>query len=183
MSYGFDDNMGKVPIEPILNNLQTNFQNNINTIYNTIVNQGTTPPGRTPAQIATGINNLATNKYNAGRSAGYNEGKNAGIAEAQSVAWSQSFHFAGGTFESGGLQESPSTEIGLRNVTAASITNASNITLVVYFNSAGAEIGRQEFPSGNLNIPSTAHKMKVIGFTLGPSYCDINLSYKCQVLR
>lgn len=183
MSYGFDDNMGKVPIEPILNNLQTSFQNNINKIYNAIVNQGTNPPGKTPDNIVTGINNLATNKYNAGRSTGYNEGKNAGIAEAQRVAWSQSFHFEGGPFESGGFQGAPSIEIGLRNVTAASITNASNITLVVYFNSTGAEIGRQESPSGNLNIPSAAHKMEVIGFTLGTSYCDINLSYKCQVLR
>ena len=36
MSYGFDDNMGKVPIEPMLNNLQNIFQTNINKIYNYI---------------------------------------------------------------------------------------------------------------------------------------------------
>ena len=99
MSYGFDDNMGKVPIEPILDNLQTAFQNNINKIYNAIKNQGTTPPGKTPDNIVTGINNLATNKWNAGVAAAdarsnpssynYQSGKNAGIAEAQSVTWSQ----------------------------------------------------------------------------------------------
>lgn len=179
MSYGFDENMGKVPIEPILNQLEQTYQSNVNTIYNTIKNQGTTPAGKTPAQIATAINSMAAAKFNAGRTQGDAEG----YARAQNVSWSQTFHFEGGPFESGGLQGSPSTEIGLRNVTAASITNASNISLVVYYNSAGAEIGRQEFPSGNLNIPSTAHKMKVIGFTLGTTYCDINLNYKCQVLR
>ena len=103
MSYGFDDNMGKVPIEPILNNLQTSFQNNINKIYNAIVNQGTNPPGKTPDNIVTGINNLASNKYNAGYSAGdtagynrgysagdtagYNRGYNEGKAAAEAVTW------------------------------------------------------------------------------------------------
>ena len=181
MSYGFDENMGKVPIEPILNTLEQNYQSNVNTIYNTIKNQGTTPAGKTPAQIATAINSMASAKFNAGRAQGDAEG----YARAQNVSWSQSFYFEGGNWSDGGLAGIPNMEVGLRNVTSGSITGA-NITInVTYHNSAGTQVGSQDITggSGNLSIPSTAQKMKINGGFLGRTYCTINLNYKCQVLR
>ena len=192
MSYGFDDNMGKVPIEPILDNLQTAFQNNINKIYNAIKNQGTTPPGKTPDNIVTGINNLATNKWNAGKT--WADGRSdpstynyqSGYSAAQNVSWSQSFYFDAGAYNEGGISGIPRVEMGLRNVTSGSITGA-NITMTIrYFNSAGTEVGSQDITggSGTLSIPSTAQKMEVSGNTfMGRAYCYINLNYKCQVLR
>lgn len=58
MAYAFNEDKGKVDIDAILNGLQTNYQNNINTIYNALVNNGVTPTAKTPAAIATAINNI-----------------------------------------------------------------------------------------------------------------------------
>lgn len=181
MSYGFDENMGKVPIEPILNQLEQTYQSNVNTIYNTIKNQGTTPAGKTPAQIATAINSMAAAKFNAGRTQGDAEG----YARAQNVSWSQSFYFEGGGWDDGGLAGTPNIEMGLRNVTSGSITGANKFVSVLYFNSAGTQVGSQDITggSGNLSIPSTAQKMRIYGDFMGRTYCTINLNYKCQVLR
>lgn len=200
MSYGFDDNMGKVPIEPILDNLQTAFQNNINKIYNAIKNQGTTPPGKTPDNIVTGINNLATNKWNAGVAAAdarsnpssynYQSGKNAGIAEAQAVAWSQTFHIAAGSINIAYFYNSGSVNFGLRNVTSGSINNTSGLGFTIsYLNSGGGVISTQvvgDSASVNLSIPSGAQSMRLESNYSGAGdgiTCDLTLNYKCQVLR
>lgn len=176
MSYGFDENMGKVPIEPILNQLEQTYQSNVNTIYNTIKNQGTIPAGKTPAQIATAINSMAAAKFNAGRAQGDAEG----YARAQNVSWSQTFTFSAGAVDG----SMPSFEVGLKNVTSGSITNNNVVVTVIYLNSAGAEISRQEaFGPGTLSIPAGAQKMQIIGGFIGVTSLNVNLNYKCQVLR
>lgn len=55
MAYGFNEKKEKVDISPILNGLQTTFQNNVNAIYNAIVKNGVTPTAQTPAACATAI--------------------------------------------------------------------------------------------------------------------------------
>lgn len=62
--------------------MKSSFQDGVDSIYNAIVGQGTTPSGKTPAQLVAGIGTLATNKYNAGNSAGYTSGYSAGMAAA-----------------------------------------------------------------------------------------------------
>lgn len=200
MSYGFDDNMGKVPIEPILDNLQTAFQNNINKIYNAIKNQGTNPPGKTPDNIVTGINNLATNKWNAGVAAAdarsnpssynYQSGKNAGIAEAQAVTWSQTFHISAGSINIAHLYNSANVNFGLRNVTSGSINNTGGLGFTIsYLNSGGGVISTQvvgDNASVNLSIPSGAQSMRLESNYSGAGQgitCELTLNYKCQVLR
>lgn len=62
MAHLFDENKGKKDfdalIQPKLDALQTAFQNNVNLIYDAIVNAGVTPTGKTPSEIATGINDI-----------------------------------------------------------------------------------------------------------------------------
>lgn len=62
MAYLFDNDKSKVnfdtAIQPKLDALQTTFQNNINLIYDTIVDAGVTPTGKTPSELATGINDI-----------------------------------------------------------------------------------------------------------------------------
>jgi hypothetical protein len=200
MSYGFDENMGKVPIEPILNTLEQTYQSNVNTIYNTIKNQGTTPAGKTPAQIATAINNMASAKFNAGVSAAdarsnpssynYQSGKNAGIAEAQAVAWSQTFLISAGSINIAYLYNSASVNFGLRNVTSGSINNTGGLGFTIsYLNSGGGVISTQvvgDNASVNLSIPSGAQSMRLDSNYSGAGQgitCELTLNYKCQVLR
>lgn len=148
MSYGFDDNKGKVPIEPILNQLQINYQNNVNTIYNAITAQGTTPAGKTPAQIADGISTMATAKYNSGYSQGY--------MDARNVNWEQSL-----SFNISGANTNPYFECPLINVTHAYVYNSSEDDItVIYKNSNGSVIGSEIVPEGRqsyyLSIPTNA---------------------------
>ena len=51
-----------------ITNMKNSFQDGVDSIYNAIVGQGTTPGGRTPAQIVNGIGALATAKFEAGKS-------------------------------------------------------------------------------------------------------------------
>lgn len=96
MTYGFDDNKGKVDIDAILSNLQTTYQGNINTIYNAITAQGTTPAGKSPQQLASGISTMATAKYNsgysAGNTAGYNSGYSAGYSAGDSAGYTRGYN-------------------------------------------------------------------------------------------
>ena len=59
-----------------ITNMKNSFQDGVDSIYNAIVGQGTTPSGKTPADLVNGIGVLATNKYNAG----VNYGKTQGIS-------------------------------------------------------------------------------------------------------
>lgn len=64
MVYGFDENKGKVDIDAILDELETNYQGNIDTLYNAIVAKGVTPASKSPADIAASI----TDVYNKAQS-------------------------------------------------------------------------------------------------------------------
>ncbi len=200
MSYGFDDNMGKVPIESILNNLQTSFQNNINKIYNAIVNQGTNPPGKTPDNIVTGINNLATNKWNAGKTwadgrsdpstYNYQSGKNAGIAEAQSVTWSQTYSISAGSHSVAYLYNPARVGYGLRNVVSGSVNNTGGLAFTIsYLNSGGGTISTQVVGNdtvANLSIPGGAQSMlfEANYYDAGQGIsCYLTLNYQAKVLR
>ena len=53
-----------------ISEMRQSFQDGVDSIYNAIVGQGTTPSGKTPAQIVAAVGTLATNKYSAGVAAG-----------------------------------------------------------------------------------------------------------------
>jgi len=55
MAHGFDDNKGKVDLNAIFDELETNYQANINTMYNACVAEGVTPTAKTPTAIAQAI--------------------------------------------------------------------------------------------------------------------------------
>lgn len=62
MAYLFDDDKSKLDFEntlqPILDELETNYQNNINSIYDACSYAGSTPSGKTPQHIAIAISGL-----------------------------------------------------------------------------------------------------------------------------
>lgn len=80
MLFLFDEFKGRknfeTELQPKLDALKTTFQGYVNSIYNKFVAQGTTPTAKTPQAIATAVDTLATNKYNAGNSAGRTAAEN-----------------------------------------------------------------------------------------------------------
>ena len=64
--YNFKDEFARSEIAQ----MKINFQDGVDTIYNAIVAQGITPTASTPSACAAGISDVATSKYNSGRSQG-----------------------------------------------------------------------------------------------------------------
>ena len=68
MPYLFNDDKSKVQLNtvlnPILTELEQNYQANVNTMYNACVNAGVTPTAKTPAAIATAIAGVKTKYQN-----------------------------------------------------------------------------------------------------------------------
>lgn len=62
MAHGFDDNKGKVDLNAIFDELETNYQANINTMYDACDSAGVTPTAKTPEAVATAIAGIKT-KY------------------------------------------------------------------------------------------------------------------------
>lgn len=105
MIYGFDEYKGKVDIDAILDELETNYQGNIDTLYNAIVAKGVTPASKSPANIAAAIADVYDTGYNA----------------AQSITWSQTLS-ANLYGYSGSFISSGSAVYSLKNVTSFTIT-------------------------------------------------------------
>ena len=61
-----------------LNDLRSSFQDGCNSIQHACSQNGVTPASNSPADISSAINQIASNKYNAGYNAGRNNPINAG---------------------------------------------------------------------------------------------------------
>lgn len=191
MAYAFDENLGKVQIQPILDQLETNYQANINKVYNAIVSQGTNPAGRTPDQIVAAINTMASAKY----SSGYSAGNAAGQNTASSIRWTQTFKiFIGEKDNTSGPVLIPlpgEVEMGLKNVVSGSISsNVSEYAFKIYYlNASGGQISVQNVAKNanpTLSIPSNAVKMLIASTsdTGGKGVdCNLTLTYQTKVLR
>ena len=115
MVYGFDEYKGKVDIDAILDELETNYQGNIDTLYNAIVAEGVTPASKSPADIAASITDVYDTGYNA----------------AQSITWSQTLSMALYGYTSGFITNS-GAGYSLKNVnsfTVNAVGGAVDVTI------------------------------------------------------
>ena len=183
MSYGFDDNKGKVPIEPILNQLETNYQNNVNTIYNAITAQGTTPAGKSPQQIATAIGSMATSKFNGGYNTGYVKGKQA----AEQVTFEQTVYFRGGPYTLGSEQELTFVEYPYKNVISATIHSDLSALFIHFISESGqTEYTDLVYVGETRKIADwiDAYKIRIRPtLTFEHMYGWIKLKYQMKILR
>lgn len=189
MTYGFDDNKGKVDIDAILSNLQTTYQGNINTIYNAITAQGTTPAGKSPSQLAAGISTMATAKYNAGYSAGntagYNSGYSAGYSAGDSAGYTRGYNAGKAAAEgvkwttrmSAGALSTRFCQLDITTIThVESVRNVTGVTLdYECYNASGGVTGSGTVANGGyVTIPANTVEIKLMRDSSSATSMDIS---------
>lgn len=187
MAHGFDDNKGKVDLDTIFNELETNYQSNINTLYNKLVSLGSTPADKTPTGIANAIQAINDSIYNKLVSLGQTPtGKivanlNAGIQALTEKTWYFNRTYDGSTDYITGRHD-------MTNVAELYLTSYVSTTHwplnFIFYNAGGSIVGREEvFATGAVAIPSTAKYCDVVLLSTYVTSANLRIKYQTKVLR
>ena len=188
MAHGFDDNKGKVDLDAIFNELETNYQSNINTIYSKLVSLGSTPADKTPTGIANAIQAINDAIYNKLVSLGQTPaGKtianlNAKIQALTEITWTYTATKTDDDNDKiSGYYDC--TNVKEIRVTAVTTSFLGFGMVAQFMNASGAWIGepqRLDSP-GVYTIPSGTKKVFLT--TMYASTATVRFTYQTKVLR
>lgn len=166
MIYGFDENKGKVDIDAILDELETNFQGNIDTLYNAIVAKGVTPASKSPADIAASIVDVYDTGYDA----------------AQSITWSQTLQVSLYGYTSG-IKYASSAQFSLKNVTSFTVATAGYPIYVNIGDSSTTVSANSTRTFNTFGSNTSVFFESVSGSGSISAYVDITFNYQAKILR